>query len=147
MSISLRCFISWQCEEVTHEKAVETGDKTIKNQLGISGFRSHWSGYNFPRSYFSDPRPVEKEVWPKWLKRSKLPLGPSRPKPTPESTPDTKNLCEPIFTPGKPPLGLASGLIPWSERPPSGQPGFWYRPSWPHCDIIFDLADFVTEIN
>ena len=119
----------------------------MKKQLGISDFRSHWSGYDFPRSYFSDPRPVEIEAWPKWLTRSKLPLGPSRPTTTPEPITDKKNLCGPVFISEKPPRGLASGLIAWSERPASGQSGFWYRPSWPQCDIIFDLANFFTEIN
>ena len=115
--------------------------------LAISDFRSHWSGSSFPRTYFSDTRPVVREVWPKWLTRSGLPLGPTQPKTTKQPVKEPQELCNPIFTPGKPPLGLASGLIAWSELPANGEPGFWYRPNWPHCDIIFDLATFVTEIN
>ena len=144
-----RCFISWQCKGTKSETTPPIGRQSSKNGLGISDFRSHWSGSNFPRTYFSDSRPVEKEVWPKWLKRTKLPLGPTptQPEKTNQLTNEQQDLCEPVFTPGKPPMGLASGLIAWSERPAVGEPGFWYRPSWPHCDIIYDLATFVTEIN
>ena len=86
-----------------------------------------------------------KEVWPKWLNRPGLPLGPTQPRTTKQPLKEKQILCDPIFTSGKPPLGLASGLIAWSELPSNGKPGFWYRPNWPHCDIIFDLAAFVTE--
>ena len=87
-------------------------------------------------------------MWPKWLNRARLPLGPVQKISNTDPEPDTyiQEICDPVFTVGKPPIGLGSGLIAWSESPSSGQPGFWYRPNWPECDIIFDLASFLTEI-
>ena len=52
--------------------------------------------------------------------RSGLPLGPTQPKTRKQPVQEQQEFCDPIFTPGKPPFGLASGLIAWSELPAKG---------------------------
>ena len=60
-----RCFISWQCKKPTEESEtrLNTVESKTESGLGISDFRSHWSGSSFPRTYFSDTRPVVKVGW------------------------------------------------------------------------------------